>query len=379
MGSNNFTKVFDVLDSGFRNWSFSAFGLIFVFIGLAIFFAPGLIKSIGITYFNFESKWQKFFRYYFLVFSILWTAITFYSTYSSHMRHQNLMQRGGCQTAEGQVENFVPMPYSGHAYESFSVSGIQFKYSDYIVTDGFNNTSSHGGPINKDSYVRICYDPTENQILRLEIRDYKGQIKDYSSAENLFPDKKDFQEIDQQNLTSKLPLYGNLFFILYLLDFLALLNLFIPYIKTYFCLKILVVSDCAVPLSFQREKKIKLSNSILYWDNVTKGIWLRPRGFNLLRVQLFVVKLNVDELGKNITSQEIRFSSGFPIIVILLFWTTYQFFTISTSNEAKGLSPAQFIGFASVIFIILGFINIRMLQTRMEKLVQDSIDEIRKM
>jgi hypothetical protein len=32
--------------------------------------------------------------------------------------------------------------------------------------------ASHGGPIGADSYVRICYDPKSNTILRLEIRDF---------------------------------------------------------------------------------------------------------------------------------------------------------------------------------------------------------------
>ncbi|MBX9769509.1 MAG: hypothetical protein K2X47_19690 [Bdellovibrionales bacterium] len=54
--------------------------------------------------------------------------------------------------------------------ESFMVSGVRFQYSDYVVTDGFNQTASHGGPISKGAYVRICYDPKGNHILRLEIR-----------------------------------------------------------------------------------------------------------------------------------------------------------------------------------------------------------------
>jgi len=59
------------------------------------------------------------------------------------------------------------MPYTGHADESFNVAGVHFRYSDFGATDAFNNTASHGGPITKDSYVRICYDPSGNAILRL--------------------------------------------------------------------------------------------------------------------------------------------------------------------------------------------------------------------
>jgi len=45
-------------------------------------------------------------------------------------------------------------------------------------TDAFNNAASHARPINSDSYVRSCCDPSENAILRLQIRDFKGSLQD---------------------------------------------------------------------------------------------------------------------------------------------------------------------------------------------------------
>jgi hypothetical protein len=196
MGNDNFVKVFDVLDSGFKDWTFSAIGLIFCAIGIAFLFSPKIIKAIGIPYLDFKSGWERFFRYFFLGFAILWTVIAFSGTYFAHRRHQALVRENKCIVVEGPVENFVPMPFSGHAVESFSVSGVQFKYSDYAVTDGFNNTLSHGGPINKESYVRICYDPGGNQILRLEIRDFKGEAKDYSKGDSLFPKPDNMNKIN---------------------------------------------------------------------------------------------------------------------------------------------------------------------------------------
>lgn len=95
------------------------------------------------------------------------------ATYSQHLRHQSLAEGNACRIVEGHVENFVPMPYGGHSSESFVVSGVTFRYSDFNVTDAFNNTASHGGPIRSDSYVRICYDPSDKAILRLEVRDPK--------------------------------------------------------------------------------------------------------------------------------------------------------------------------------------------------------------
>jgi len=164
MDNDNFVKVFDVVDSGFRNWTFSALGLIFVAVGVIIFVFPNIIKATGIPNLNFKSKSQTFFRYSFLGFAILWTAVAFFATYSEHLRHKALVQQNRCRVVEGPIEHFVPMPYGGHAQESFSVAGVSFSYSDFIVTDGFNNTSSHGGPIKSDSYVRICYDPSGHVI-----------------------------------------------------------------------------------------------------------------------------------------------------------------------------------------------------------------------
>lgn len=66
------------------------------------------------------------------------------------------------------------MPYGGHATESFVVQGIQFKYSDYIITAGFNHTSSHGGPIREGLLVRIWH--RNGEILRLDIKEPPNRV-----------------------------------------------------------------------------------------------------------------------------------------------------------------------------------------------------------
>jgi len=153
MPTDHFVTVFDVLQSGFKDWQFSAFGLIFVAIGTAFFLSPRIIGAIGIPYLNVPSLGRKFFRYSFLGFAILWTATSFIFTYSAYHRHKTLAQDDRCLVVEGPVENFVPMPHAGHADESFTVGGVRFAYSDYGVSDGFNNTSSHGG---RSTRTRMC-------------------------------------------------------------------------------------------------------------------------------------------------------------------------------------------------------------------------------
>jgi hypothetical protein len=59
------------------------------------------------------------------------------------------------------------MPRSGHDKEWFIVGGKRFEYSDYHVTAGFNQTSSHGGPIRKGLNIRVHFEG--DSIARLEV------------------------------------------------------------------------------------------------------------------------------------------------------------------------------------------------------------------
>jgi hypothetical protein len=68
---------------------------------------------------------------------------------------------------EGVVHDFVPMPFDGHPHESFEVAGHSYEYSDFEVTQGFNNTQSHGGPMRDGLRVRIA--DVGGRIARLEI------------------------------------------------------------------------------------------------------------------------------------------------------------------------------------------------------------------
>lgn len=105
-------------------------------------------------------------------FSLLWTAVAGGSIGVNYVRVQSALRSGTASVVEGPVEHFHPMPYTGHANETFDVSGVHFEYSDYGITAGFNNTSSHGGPIREGLDVRIAFigPRTGATIVRLEIR-----------------------------------------------------------------------------------------------------------------------------------------------------------------------------------------------------------------
>jgi len=373
MNPDRFVKVFDVLDSGFNDWGGPAFGLIFVAIGIVIAAFPTIIKATGIPFVDFQSGGRKIFRFAFLSFAVLWTVIVFAGTYSRHFRHESLVQTNTCRVVEGAVEHFTPMPYQGHPVESFSVSGISFRYSDFVVTGGFNNTSSHGGPVNGNSYVRICYDPTDGAILRLEIQDFKGELKNYGT-QNIFPRTGDPPKIDNK-ITNRVSWYGNLFLVLYILDVVAIQRLFLPYLRTFLHIRTVPAWNCAVPDVVQAETKTKLRNTMIYWDKPDHAIWLRPRGFNLIQIPLMVARLNVDANDSAIVGGEIRFSSGFPFVLALMLWMVYQFFTAIPTKGAEGPPAAVFVAFGG-FFVLISWINLRILRSRMERLIQDAISEL---
>ena len=101
-------------------------------------------------------------------FAVLATLVASASLYSRHHYLQRSMQAGRVSVVEGLVTNFDPMPYGGHKDESFCIVRTCFHYSDFDLTGGgFNNTSSHGGPIRPGLPVRVTY--VDGTIVRLQI------------------------------------------------------------------------------------------------------------------------------------------------------------------------------------------------------------------
>jgi len=168
MNSGGFHTVFDASNSGYRYWWFPAIGLVFVGIGLAV---PTLIRTGA---FRKPAPWmEKWFPRFFLGFAIVWTSASFLATFVEYRTSVNALKANNAQVIEGPVTDFHPMPFSGHADESFVVNGVKFAYSDYVVTAGFNNTASHGGPIREGLVVRIWH--FRGRILRLDVKDEPNQ------------------------------------------------------------------------------------------------------------------------------------------------------------------------------------------------------------
>jgi LPXTG-motif cell wall-anchored protein len=149
-----YTTVFDLAETGFKSWWFPAVGLIFIAIGILVIL--GRYKHSG----------GKRFPLFFLGFAIIWTSVSGAWTYSEYLALRSAKD-GSAQVVEGRISDFVPMPKSGHAMERFCVSGKCFEYSDFVITSGFNNTSSHGGPVREGLLARVTY--VGDDIVKLEI------------------------------------------------------------------------------------------------------------------------------------------------------------------------------------------------------------------
>ncbi len=377
MNSDRFVKVFDVLDSGFKDWSFPASGLLFVAIGILIAAAPAIVRATGIPFLDLldlQSRLQRFFRYAILAFAILWAVFAFSGTYPEYARHRSLAEQGACRIVEGPVEHFVPMPSSGHGTESFSVAGVPFRYSDFAATDGFNHTTFRGGPVTAHSYVRVCYDPSDNVILRLQIRDFKGEPRDYSSSPATFLRQLGIPGMPGDRPGIELPWYGMLIVPFFFLDLIAIQALFLPYLRMFFRIKTTPVPDCVIPSRFEPGKKTKLRNSMICWDREDDAIWLRPRGLNVIQIPMVVARLNAGADGRSIVATEIRFSSGAVLLFMLLLWTGYQLLSRMPPSTD---TPPQFVllgfgAFAAVACVL----NVWIIRSRMDRLVQDALSEI---
>jgi hypothetical protein len=150
--------LFDVSQKPFQ-WWFPAAGLVFVVLGGAVIWT------------GHRKQWplrRKLGGYFIVGFACFWSLSALLAMLPMYRSLRSAVQTGDFAIVEGHVTNFRPMPFGGHQLECFSVSPETFCYSDYVLTAGFNNTASHGGPIREGLPVRVSY--IGGTIVRLEVR-----------------------------------------------------------------------------------------------------------------------------------------------------------------------------------------------------------------
>ena len=166
MPPGHFRTIFDAANEGYSTWWFPAFGLIFVCAGRTAGIQTRARAETD-AFRRLKGRARTAFSWYFFNFAVVWTLGSFATTYAQYQSEAKALHGGSHNVVEGPIKSFAPMPYAGHSEESFVVADRRFSYSDYLVTPGFHNTSSHGGPIEDGLYVRVTY--IGNLIVRLEI------------------------------------------------------------------------------------------------------------------------------------------------------------------------------------------------------------------
>lgn len=93
---------------------------------------------------------------------LLWTLADHYTTLQALTSNQ-------ITVTEGFVDNYSFFMHDGHGFESFTVEGVPFHYSDFLATGAYNRPASQGGVIRPGLRVRIAH--RGNTIAKLEAAD----------------------------------------------------------------------------------------------------------------------------------------------------------------------------------------------------------------
>jgi hypothetical protein len=137
--------------------------------------AAGLVVALGGAGLAFVMKgWKRIFAATIVGFALLWVLAAATSIFGRYAAARRAATSPDTPFVEGLVQDFHPAPREGHENESFAINGIRFFYSDYVITGGFRQTASHGGPIREGLHVRIHYLPdfspyVGNLIVKLDV------------------------------------------------------------------------------------------------------------------------------------------------------------------------------------------------------------------
>jgi predicted membrane protein len=128
-----YVEYFNLLNSGYKSISFALSGVPFLVIGIVGLFLIFRFRRTAFVV-RIHPRFLLIFMSFWTAFAIFWTTTNFVSTYTEYLTIRNALLDNKYQEIQGYVENFHPMPYGGHDEESFSVQGVSFAYSDYLVT-----------------------------------------------------------------------------------------------------------------------------------------------------------------------------------------------------------------------------------------------------
>ena len=118
----DYRVAFDITSAGYKSWPFPAGGLTFIAIGAVLVAA----RKHLLGWWGKRPNARSVFAFGFLGFAVLWTLVSFFATYREYSAASKAVSANRARVAEGIVTDFKPMPITGHAMESFCVSGACF-------------------------------------------------------------------------------------------------------------------------------------------------------------------------------------------------------------------------------------------------------------
>ena len=108
MNDSGYVVAFNILDSGYRQWWFPAAGLALIPFSFVFFSIIEALKRQNLM------AWKVVF----IACSLFWAAPVFLGTFGDYWNCSHALASGKASYVEGTVDNFVPMPSSGHGVGS---------------------------------------------------------------------------------------------------------------------------------------------------------------------------------------------------------------------------------------------------------------------
>ena len=148
----------NILYEATSKFDFSILAIPAIMIFLMLIFPLIIKKSYKGKDVKLSIKFGKLFCLAGILFVALLSTVVLIAQLNMYNKIVGAYSRGEYQIVEGYVENFEPMPYEGHADETFEINGVKFSYSDYNIHPGYNNTKTHGGVIKENGqHLKIGY------------------------------------------------------------------------------------------------------------------------------------------------------------------------------------------------------------------------------
>ena len=133
--------VYDAANNSYTVWDSIRVGVLVITFGIALN-VSSTFQSMFIR--GFSEKVSKRVAKFILGFAIIFTLMSF-GSYTDSNRAKSASRNNSCKTIEGPIENY--QLYDAAESEKFEVKGVNFDYSDYARTGGFNTTTTKRGPI----------------------------------------------------------------------------------------------------------------------------------------------------------------------------------------------------------------------------------------